>query len=185
MKLRRTPKVDKRAAGTFAATDFNTKFDDRGRRLMICMNSIPDGKYWKGEYCNEYSTVGFDSSAVLCYKCTNAMLDHSLLATRASVVKSDKPKGWKFMKEFVSSDGTVYHKGEEQTVLKGTLPVTVIEPKPEKKKLSKQEKDEAVMRLGKEIESLKVKIMHEPLKGRKSLLIKDLAKANKLLKKLI
>jgi hypothetical protein len=48
-----------------------------------------------------------------------------------------------------------------------------------------QEKEDSILRLGKEIESLKVKIMHEPLKGRKALYIKDLTKANKLLKKLI
>ena len=39
------------------------------------------------------------------------------------------PPGWKFMKEFVHVNGTVYHKGEEQPALHGTLPPTPIKVK--------------------------------------------------------
>ncbi len=39
------------------------------------------------------------------------------------------PPGWKFMKEFVHENGTVYHKGEEQPSLQGTLPPTPIKVK--------------------------------------------------------
>jgi len=42
---------------------------------------------------------------------------------RSSVVR---PRGWKWMKEFVDADGTVYHKGVEQPKMKGTRPVTDI-----------------------------------------------------------
>ena len=44
------------------------------------------------------------------------------------------------MKEFVDKDGNVFHKGKEQVKLKGTLKPTKIEPKTDKKKLSKPEK---------------------------------------------
>lgn len=185
MKKKRNPKVDKTTGKTYAESAFQTKFDERGRRLMICMNSVPDGKYWRGHICNEWSAVGTDTPAVLCYKCTNALLDHSGLAAKAAAAKSDKPKGWKFMKEFVATDGTVYHKGVEQPSLKGTLPVTVIEAKPEKKKLTKQEKEDAIQALGTEIEKLKVGIMRESKKGKKAELVRALAKANKTLKKLL
>jgi hypothetical protein len=37
-----------------------------------------------------------------------------------------KPRGWKWMKEFVDADGTVYYKGVEQPKMKGTRPVTDI-----------------------------------------------------------
>ena len=37
-----------------------------------------------------------------------------------------KAKGWHWMKEFVDSDGNVYHKGKEAPELKGTLPLTKI-----------------------------------------------------------
>ena len=41
-----------------------------GKRHMICRNSIPDCKYWKGYICKEWSEVGEKTSAVLCTSCT-------------------------------------------------------------------------------------------------------------------
>ena len=45
------------------------------------------------------------------------------------------------MKEFVDKDGNVFRKGKEQPKLKGTLKPTKIEPKNNKKKLSKPERE--------------------------------------------
>jgi diadenosine tetraphosphate (Ap4A) HIT family hydrolase len=73
----------------------------------------------------------------------------------------------------------------EQPALKGTLPVTVIEPKEEKKKLSKQEKSDAFNALGKDIEKLKAQLFHETRKGKKAELMRALSKANRQLKKLM
>lgn len=60
--------------------------------------------------------------------------------------KSNRPAGWRFMKEFVDEDGTVYHTGEEMPDLKGTLPPTNVEKikaqQKEKRKLKKQHKAE-------------------------------------------
>ena len=127
--------------------------------------------------------VASNAVAVRCWLC---VAKEAGFPDRTEIkVKSDKPKGWKFMKEFVSTDGTVYHKGIEQPSLKGTLPVTVIESKPEKKKLTKQEKEDAIQSLGVEIEKLKVGIMRESKKGKKAELVRSLAKANKTLKKLL
>ena len=39
MKIKKTAGQKKDVV--FAATSFKTKFDDRGRRLMICINSTP------------------------------------------------------------------------------------------------------------------------------------------------
>ena len=162
---------------------FPAKMDSKGRKSMLCSNSEANGKYWKGKICDNWTYVAHDATEVLCIHCVNDLLDP--LPVRTTAVKSDKPKGWKFMKEFVAKDGTVYHKGIEQPALKGTLPVTVIEAKPEKKKLTKQEKDIAVKELGKEIERLKGAIIREPRKGKKSELTRALSKANKQLKKLM
>tara|TARA_R110000822_G_scaffold231078_1_gene363137 strand:- start:378 stop:794 length:417 start_codon:yes stop_codon:yes gene_type:complete len=66
-------------------------------------------------------------------------------------------RGWKFMKEFVHENGTVYHKGVEQPNLKDTLKPT---PKKEKerdtrskaqKAIAKQEKYVAINKLKKKI----------------------------------
>ena len=57
---------------------------------------------------------------------------------------SGKPPGWHWRKVFVAKDGTVYHKGKEQSKLKGTLKPTKFEQlKKRKKKPSKIERWEA------------------------------------------
>jgi hypothetical protein len=58
----------KLAKGEYPESKFKTKFDDRGRRMMQCQNSIANGKWWKGELCNEWPIVGNDATAVLCYR---------------------------------------------------------------------------------------------------------------------
>ena len=54
-------------------------------------------------------------------------------------VKTGRPSGWHFMKEFVDKDGNVFHRGKEQPDLKGTLPPTKIKPKKKAKRRSKEE----------------------------------------------
>lgn len=77
---------------------------------------------------------------VTCYMCV-------IETAWSAAPKSEKkrvgyPKGWRFMREFVHADGTVYYKGVEQTQLKGTLPATQINSKP--KKTAKQKAEEKV-----------------------------------------
>ena len=54
-------------------------------------------------------------------------------------VKTGRPSGWHFMKEFVDKDGNVFHKGKEQPDLKGTLPPTKIKHKKKAKRRTKEE----------------------------------------------
>lgn len=162
---------------------YKTKKNSNGHTFIICQNSEPNGKYWKGRTCNEWVKVNENSIAALCYRCVNALADP--LPVKQEIVKSDKPKGWKFMKEFVDKDGTVYHKGIEQPSMKGTLPVTVIAPKEPKKKLTKQEKETAMNTLGQEIKTLKAQLFQEQRKGKRAALTKQLSKANRELKKLL
>ena len=58
---------------------------------------------------------------------------------KPSRVSSGRPAGWHFMNEFVDKDGNVFHKGEEQPDLKGTLPPTKIVPKKKTKRRTKEE----------------------------------------------
>ena len=55
-------------------------------------------------------------------------------------VKTGRPPGWQWMKEFVDRDGNVFHKGKEIPELKGTLSPTKIKKKPKKKKKRKVKK---------------------------------------------
>lgn len=98
-------------------------------KYLTCQNNEPDGKYFKGRLCYEEVLVDDNTSKVLCWKCT-AML----LPPPEEKKSSGYPRGWKFMTEFVDKDGNVYHKGELQTELFGTLPPTEIKEKTKERK---------------------------------------------------
>ena len=153
-----------------------------GTKFVQCENSIPDGRFWKGKICNEYVAVAETSVAAVCYLCVNKVVEAPII--KGIQEKSDKPKGWKFMKLYVHKDGTVYHKGVEQPSLKGTLPVTATADKADKVKLSKQEKLDRLMVVGKEIKHLKAELFSETRKGKKEEITKSLSKLNRELSKL-
>ena len=165
-----------------AESKYKSKIKDN-QRIMICQNSVPGGKWWKGTECSEWVIVSEKATAVLCYRCVNLHVEPPV--ERGAANRSGHPKGWKFMKLYVAADGTVFHKGVEQTDLKGTLPVTVIQPKVEKKKMTKQEKDAELLSLGKEIRGLKSDLIVETRKGKRAELTRALTRANRALKKLM
>jgi len=175
---------EKKIQTQITPSEFSTKFDESGRRMMICQNSEPGGKYWKGHICRTWCIVSNDCEAVLCYRCVQRIVEPPIIRGEY-VAKSDKPKGWKFMKLFVAQDGTVYHKGEEQPELKGTLPATVIEPKEPKKKMTKEEKQVAITKLSAEISDLKAILFSEQRKGKRAEATRRLSKAHRELKKLM
>lgn len=94
--------------------------------------------------CSNEVMVDEDVIAVKCPICTCklAPLEKRLTQT---VVKSDKPAGWRFMAVFVDKDGNVYHFGEEQPKLKGTLEPSDVEKireeQKQKRKISKSKKE--------------------------------------------
>jgi hypothetical protein len=166
----------------FPPTKWKTSVTGNSRR-MICENSESGGKYWRNNICDVWEVVGATAVSVVCHKCVATMADPPVI--RAAIEKSDKPKGWKFMKEYVATDGTVFHKGIEQPSLFGTLPPTIIEEKPVKQKMSKKEKEEMKNSLGTQVTSLKAELMRETRKTKRQQLTKELNVATRQLKKLI
>ena len=110
-----------------------------GERYMICQNSVQGGRWWKGQFCGEWVNVTKDTTAVLCYKCVNKVTEPPKFTPRYK--PTGRPKGWQWMNEYVDKEGNVFHKGKEQPKLKGTLPVTVIQNKKAKKRLTKRERE--------------------------------------------
>lgn len=131
-------------------------------RYMICRNSIPDGKYWQGSICNDWTRVGNNTTAVLCYKCSLKLCGNPELS--AGYKSSGKPRGWQFMKEFVDAQGNVFHKGIEQPSLKNTLPPTELHNINNKKRLSKSEKNELRDQLLQQIVLVRGEIVKSSLK---------------------
>jgi hypothetical protein len=175
-------KVKKGDNSKFPPTKWKTKQAGNIRK-MICENSESGGKYWRNNICDVWEIVGSDAVSVVCHKCIASMTEPPVI--RAVAEKSDKPKGWKFMKEYVAEDGTVFHKGIEQPSLFGTLPPSVIEEKVPKQKVSKKDKEEMKNALGTQIASLKAELMKETRKTKRQQLTKELNGANRQLKKLI
>jgi len=99
-------------------------------KYLTCQNNKGSGKYFKGRVCNEQVEVDDSTVSVLCWKCL------ALLMPMPEEKKpTGYPRGWKFMSEFVDKDGNVYHKGQLQQDLFGTLPPTEIkETKKERKR---------------------------------------------------
>lgn len=90
-------------------------------KYLTCQNSESTSKYFKGRRCYELVLVDESSKSVLCWKCTAMMLPPP-----EEKKVTGYPRGWKFMNEFIDKDGNVYHKGELQPELFGTLPPTEI-----------------------------------------------------------
>ena len=138
---------------------FKTK-KRNGKTYMICRNSIEDPSYWGWQYlskhprCNQWVEVGPNSKAVLCHHCVNKTVGAPEI--RGGYKSTGRMRGWQFMKEFVDGQGNVFHKGVEQPKLKGTLQPT--KPKPPKKKLSKQEKEDLRMAILKQMAMVKGKL---------------------------
>ena len=62
---------------------------------------------------------------------------------RSRTASTGRPRGWRWRKEFVDADGTVFHKGVEQPKLKGTLPPTDVASIKSKHQEAKAEKKAA------------------------------------------
>lgn len=160
---------------------YKVKYDGT-QKYVACENSIPDGRFWKGKKCSNYIAIAESSVAAVCASCVNKVVEPPIL--KSVQEKSDKPRGWKFMKVYVHLDGTVYHKGVDQPSLKGTLPATAVSKNDSKQKMTKQEKLERLSFVGRQIQHLKAELFSETRKGKKLEITKQLSKLNRELTKL-
>ena len=102
-----------------------------------------DGRWMQCKHCYDYVQVDENTAAISCSSCTlkRALALKPLEEFFAKKHKpTGRPAGWHWMAEFVDKDGNVFHKGKEQTELKGTLPPTKVKPRKKKKKLSADQK---------------------------------------------
>jgi len=95
--------------------------------------------------CGEELEIDGDSKGGICWRCTQKMagppeaLVRAKKKAEADENKVRRPRGWRFYKEFVDSEGNVFFKGVEQPKLKGTKKPTVIEPKAKKSSFEKEQ----------------------------------------------
>jgi len=134
-----------------ARQEYRSYIED-GKRYMVCQNSVSDGRWWRGNYCGEWTEVSLHTTATLCNKCVNKVTEPPTITPRYK--PTGRPKGWQWMNEFVDTEGVVYHKGVEQASLKGTLPVTLIKVQ-KKKRLTKKDRESRKRTLMAELYDLK------------------------------
>jgi hypothetical protein len=104
-------------------------------KTVTCEGGDTMSKWYSGRNCNEKIRVMENIVSAVCWKCVASKIPGPQLNEKN--VATGFPRGWKFFKEFVHEDGRVFHKGEEQTNLRGTLKPTeikVVVNKPRKKK---------------------------------------------------
>ena len=97
------------------------EYTEKGVRYMQCQNGC----------C--YISVADDTQSVKCYYQVHTTLI-KMFPESVPKKKSGRPAGWHFMAEYVDTNGNVYHKGEEQPELKGTLPPTKVTKKKTKRR---------------------------------------------------
>jgi len=121
--------------------------------------------------------VSTKAKAVTCWQCVSDIVEWPEHTTRKK--SQGFARGWKFMKVFVHEDGRVFHKGEEQPELKGTLPPTQIQTKPKKSKAErKRDRQAALAELG----QLKKDLKKATRKTEQKKLLKRISKVQKLAK---
>ena len=87
--------------------------------------------------------VSMEATSVIGTRAVNAKINQMFPEQdKPKRIKTGRPAGWHWMKEFVDKDGTVYHLGKEQPKLKGTLPPTKVTPK---KKTKRRTQDEILL----------------------------------------
>jgi hypothetical protein len=96
--------------------------------------------------CGRFMTVSDTAIGGICSTCTHrrclSLLSDSERDKLYGVSpenRTTKPRGWRWMTEFVLADGTVYHKGVEQPDLKGTRPITDVDALYKQRKKNKEE----------------------------------------------
>jgi hypothetical protein len=95
--------------------------------------------------CGAEVEIDNDSRGAICWRCVQMMVGppEALIKAQkkaeANENKIRRHRGWKFMKEYVDSEGNVFFRGEEQSDLKGTKEPTVIEPKEKKSAFEREQ----------------------------------------------
>jgi len=138
-------------------------------------NPLYKYKYMECKSCGQMSPASETSHAITCNDCVTELLPEMELTRR---VKSDKPRGWQWMAEYVHVDGTVYHKGLEQPDLKDTLEPT---PVTEKLKLTKIQKAQLIAAAGFKVQTLKKQLQSSTSKRNSKKLKAELNRQMKIM----
>tara|TARA_Y100000034_G_scaffold60181_1_gene73157 strand:- start:826 stop:1248 length:423 start_codon:yes stop_codon:yes gene_type:complete len=107
-------------------------------------------RYMECSICGAFEeNINNSTTKVVCSDCFAKKALNLWDPTENAKTGPKKAKGWHWMKEFVDSDGNVFHKGKEVLELKGTLEPTKIK-KTVRKKKKKESFEKKIKELAKE-----------------------------------
>ena len=107
-------------------------------------------RYMECSICGTFeSNVAESTTSTVCSSCLMKQALNLWNPMEDVRIGPKKAKGWHWMKEFVDSDGNVYHKGKEMPDLKGTLSPTKIKKPAKKRKKKKQSYEKKINTLAK------------------------------------
>jgi len=129
-------------------------------------------KYMECKICGQFAAVGDDTTSVTCHDCVGEVMQAEFGGPNT---QQNKPtgfhRGWRWMKEFVHKDGRVFHKGEEQIELKGTLSPTEIK---ERLRLKAKQKEDVKRRASVQVHKLKKQLEKTRWKKDKKVVLRDI-----------
>lgn len=145
---------------------------------------VKDGiKLMECKCCGTMVQVTESTTATTCDICVRENFNKQFPFTPTTrYVPSGRPRGWKFMKEFVDKDGTVFHKGIEQPGLKGTLTPTKRKVKAAKPKLSKGQKAQLYNETLSQIHGLKKQLSKAKFKKDQRRITSEIKKLQKVIR---
>ena len=176
MKNNKTPKASEQPLLDSVALDVDLGYTIEYRNGSK-WNQNPETlyKYMSCRKCGQMSTVGEEASATTCHDCVREMVEPPQFTSRRN--SSGRPAGWHFMAKYVDQDGNVFHRGIEQTALKGKFKTTVVE---KKQKISKNEKRTMISAANVQVHKLKKQLKTAKLKKDIKRLRREIAKLTKI-----
>ena len=134
-------------------------------------------KYMECKRCGQMSKCGEEAIAVTCSDCIMEMWE----PLESGYTKSDKPRGWTLMSEFVDKDGNVYYRGIEQPKLKGTLKPTIIKkPTSPSKRMTNLEKQTLIATAALNLHKLKKQLQNTRWKKDKKPILSEIKLHSKI-----
>ena len=135
-------------------------------------------RYALGTRWNQNSALTYRYStaiSMVCSSCVQELVGPPDITS--SRTTTGRPQGWHFMAEFVDEHGNVFHRGEEQPKLKGTLDPTKIEPK---KRLRKKDKERARSHASLKLHKLKKKLAKAKFKKDQKPIMQEIKKLQRI-----
>lgn len=128
-------------------------------------------KFMECKTCGQFAKASEESISITCSDCVMDMWE----PLTSNYIKSEKPRGWTLMSEFVDKDGNVYHRGVEQEKLKGTLEPTEVKKDTKKsKRMTKREKTELMATAALNLHKLKKELQNTRWKKDKKIILSEI-----------